>query len=121
MTDSEFLSELHEHPVQLIYRYIGLILYQYTENMNMEAERAFLASITAVKQGNINLREPINIIMCMNYQTMWLYNELTEQEDENKELLQWMMEHCKQSGWEKLYQALEKTESIWEVLRYENC
>ena len=121
LMDVEWISKLYEHPVQLIYRYIGLILYDYKEDMSMEAERAFLAAMTCLKEGTINLNEPINIMMCMNYQTMWLYNQLTKQEEENKELLELMMEHCKQSGWEKLYQALEETQNIWAALRYENC
>ncbi|MBR4026570.1 MAG: hypothetical protein IKJ01_03285 [Lachnospiraceae bacterium] len=89
--------------------------------MTMEVESAFLSSMTCLKQSKINLNIPINIMMCMTYQTMWIYNELTEQTEENKEILELMMTHCKESGWEKLYQALVKTKNIKDVLRYEYC
>ena len=118
--DSKVIRELHAHPVQLIYKYIGLILCEYNGNMTMEAEGAFLASMTCLKEGKINLNVPINIMMCMTYQTMWIYNELTQQTEENEEILKLMMEHCKESGWEKLYQALINTKNIKAVLRYEH-
>ncbi|MBR4026974.1 MAG: hypothetical protein IKJ01_05380, partial [Lachnospiraceae bacterium] len=118
--DSKVIRELHAHPVQLIYKYIGLILCEYNGNMTMEAEGAFLASMTCLKEGKINLNVPINIMMCMTYQTMWIYNELTQQTEENEEILKLMMEHCKESGWEKLYQALVNAKNIKAVLRYEH-
>lgn len=57
------------------------------KKLEEDAENALLASMTCIKQATIHLQKPINIMMCITYQTMWLYNELTGQEEENEELL----------------------------------
>lgn len=119
LMDAEAVKELDSHPLHLIYRYIGLILYAYEKEVTIDVENAMLASMTCLDLIKIDVSRPMNIMMCMNYHTMWLYNELTEQEEENKELLELMMAHCRNSGWSKLYKELEKTASIKAVLRYE--
>lgn len=121
LLNAQVLKELHSHPLHLIYKYIGLILYEYHQEVTEDVESAMFASMTCLEQVKINFSLPINIMMCMNYQTMWIYNELTEQKEENEELLKIMMEHCKNSGWEKLYCELERMKNIKEVLRYEYC
>lgn len=121
LIESRELRERHSHPIQLIYQYIGLILYEYEKEVTEDIETAMLISMNCLEEGKIDISCPINIMMCMTYQTMWLYNELTEQDEENEELLEIMMEHCKESNWSKLYQELEKTRSIKEVFRYEHC
>ena len=106
---------------KLIYKYIGLILYKYEKEVTIEVESALLTAMTCLDVIKIDVSRPINIMMCMNYQTMWKYNELTKQKKENEELLEFMMEHCRNSGWNKLYEELERTKSIESVLQYEYC
>ncbi len=115
----ERLKKLGTHPVNLICRYIGLILYESKADLEF-VEDALFQSMTCLEIGKVDLQKPLNIMMCMTYHTMWLYNEITEQEEENEELLEIMKEHCKISGWDKLYEALEEKESIKEVFRYEH-
>ena len=57
--------------------------------------------------------------MCITYQTMWIYNELTEQHKENEELLEIMQEHCQKSKWDKLYKTLVNRKNIKEMFIYE--
>ncbi len=119
LLENEELKKIAGHPIQLIYKYIALILYDSNGNF-ASVEDALLQSITCIKIGKIDLQKPLNIMMCMTYQTMWIYNEVTGQEEENEELLEIMKEHCKNSGWDKLYEALEEQGSIKEVMRYEH-
>ncbi len=116
---NEEIKKLGTHPVNLIYRYIGLILYESKADLEF-VEDALFQSMTCVEIGKIDLQKPLNIMMCMTYHTMWLYNEITEQEEENEELLEIIKEHCKISGWDKLYEALEENGSIKKVFRYEH-
>lgn len=119
LLNNSVLTNSHEHPVQLIYRYIGFILYKYAGEMTKEADYAIITSMQCIPNGNISRDKPLGILMCITYQTMWIYNELTSQYDGNSELLDIMKEHCRLSGWDKFYIALEETKQIPGIFTYE--
>lgn len=122
MLTYEPLIRLRSHPKQLIYRYIGLLLYEIQGEVSMEVEDAFEVSMNCLREGQINVDKNINIMMCITYQTMYLYNELTEPEEENQELFKIMKEHCARSrkGFQKMGEDL-KERGIKQILTYEYC
>ncbi len=108
------IEKIAEHPLQLIYKYAGLIFYEYYDsrfrvsNYINEVNNAFMKSVCCIENGVIDLDLPLNILMLMTYQTMAVYNRITGQEKENEELLGLLKEHAKNSGWRELESRLEQ-------------
>lgn len=112
------IDVLFQHPLELIYKYIGLILHHYKVEDEL-INTAFVKSMSIVKEAVINLEEPLNIMMVITYQTMWVYNELTYQEEENAELFNLIREHAQNSGWTMLVEKLDNIGNLEEILCYE--
>ncbi len=98
-----------EHPIQLVYKYIGLILkrcnqQQYSKEI-IEAEKK---SLTILESGRINKNKLLNITMLISYQTLWEYNEFYGKEDDNKVLFEQLQKQKGIAGWESLMRELEK-------------
>lgn len=119
---NEDIVKLGEHPLQLIYKYNGMILDAYYKNNGCANEcldkvnDAFMKSLTCIRDGAIDMGKPLNIYMLITYQTMAIYNILTSQEKENEELLECMLGHANmdENKWKELKEKLNsiKTEEI---------
>lgn len=123
---NEDIVKLGEHPLQLVYKYNGMILDAYYKNKacpNEYLEKvndAFMKSLTCIGDGVIDMRKPLNIFMLITYQTMATYNILTSQEKENEELLECMMDHVNmdESKWVELRKKINsiKTDEIRDLV-----
>mgnify|MGYP001026666888 CR=1 FL=1 len=113
------LKDSSYHPVELIYKYIGLILYKITGKVDAKVEEAMYLSITCIENGKVNLNCNINILMCITYQTMSIFNHITEQEDENEYLVKVFRKHCETSGWHHLIDSLDSGKPLEQLLNYE--
>lgn len=120
LIDNRKLRDCFDHPIQLIYKYIALLLYKKTGKVDEDVDEAFYYSITHLERGVIDLQEPLNILMCITYQTIWLYHKIRGWDKENKELLEVMKQHSKESNWSELYSLLIEKNSIEDILEYEN-
>ncbi len=129
---NEDIVKLGEHPLQLVYKYDGLILEAYYKNKNLLSEHleevndAFMKSLSCIRDGVIDMRKPLNIFMLITYQTMATYNILTSQEKENEELLECMMDHVnmEETKWVELREKLnsiktEETRDLVSILCFE--
>lgn len=121
LLDNERLRAFTYHPIQLIYKYIGLILYKVTGKVDTRVEEAMYLSMTCIENGKINLNSNINILMCITYQTMSIFNQITKQEDENIYLENIFRKHCKECRWNHFIELLESGRSLDQLLNYEYC
>lgn len=121
LIDSKRIQKCNAHPIEMIYKYIALILYKKSNFVDENVGRAFLESITCLKQGKIDMRKELTILMCITYHTMWIYNTVTGQDEENIRILEYMKQHSKKSKWIELYDTLEERNSLDGILEYEYC
>lgn len=112
----------NEYPMLLIYRYIAQLAYYRNGNkIDDLVLDAFEKSLSCCDMAIIDEKEPLNIIMCINYDTQRIYNQILEVEEKNAKLVYALIGHAKRSGWKRLTDILEKTKTLEGVLNFEYC
>ena len=118
------LINCKEHPIELIYRYMGLILYEYNKKRDVSpvdeyVKDAFVNAVTCMEPAQIDMEKDLTIIMCISYHSMWKFNCMTGQENRNEELIELLQEHCRRSGWEELLEKLQQVQDLDQIFEYE--
>lgn len=118
------LINCKEHPIELIYRYMGLILYEYNKKRDVSpvdeyVKDAFVNAVTCMEPAQIDMEKDLTIIMCISYHSMWKFNCMTGQESRNEELIELLQEHCQRSGWKELREKLQQVQDLDQVFEYE--
>ena len=106
-------------PYQTIFRYLALIEYAVTREIDGRAEEYFELSIRCVKKAQIDVSSPLNIYMLIAYQTLAIYYRLVGEDERIGELTEMLYSHAEKSGWSSLARALENKVSLEEVLVHE--
>ena len=124
MLTNRKLLNCKEHPIELIYRYMGLILYEYnkkkgTSPVDEYVKDAFVNAVTCMEPAQIDMEKDLTIIMCISYHSMWKFNCITGQESRNEELIDLLQEHCRRSGWEELLEKLQQVQDLDQIFEYE--
>ena len=124
MLRNEKLINCKEHPIELIYRYMGLILYEYNKkrcvsSVDEYVKDAFVNAVTCMEPAQIDMEKDLTIIMCISYHSMWKFNCMTGQESRNEELIELLQEHCRRSGWEELLEKLQQVQDLDQIFEYE--
>ena len=124
MLTNRKLLNCKEHPIELIYRYMGLILYEYnkkkgTSPVDEYVKDAFVDAVTCMEPAQIDMEKDLTIIMCISYHSMWKFNCITGQENRNEELIDLLQEHCQRSGWKELREKLQEMQDLDKVFEYE--
>ena len=124
MLTNRKLLNCKEHPIELIYRYMGLILYEYNKKKGVSpvdeyVKDAFVNAVTCMEPAQIDMEKDLTIIMCISYHSMWKFNCITGQESRNEELIELLQEHCRRSGWEELREKLQQVQNLDKVFEYE--
>lgn len=124
MLTNRKLLNCKEHPIELIYRYMGLILYEYnkkkgTSPVDEYVKDAFVNAVTCMEPAQIDMEKDLTIIMCISYHSMWKFNCITGQENRNEELIDLLQEHCQRSGWKELREKLQEMQDLDKVFEYE--
>ena len=118
------LINCKEHPIELIYRYMGLILYEYNKKRGVSSvdeyvKDAFVNAVTCMEPAQIDMEKDLTIIMCISYHSMWKFNCMIGQESRNEELIELLQEHCRRSGWEELLEKLQQVQDLDQIFEYE--
>ena len=118
------LINCKEHPIELIYRYMGLILYEYNKKRDVSpvdeyVKDAFVNAVTCMEPAQIDMEKDLTIIMCISYHSMWKFNCMIGQESRNEELIELLQEHCRRSGWEELLEKLQQVQDLDQIFEYE--
>ena len=124
MLRNEKLINCKEHPIELIYRYMGLILYEYNKkrcvsSVDEYVKDAFVNAVICMEPAQIDMEKDLTIIMCISYHSMWKFNCMTGQENRNEELIELLQEHCRRSGWEELLEKLQQVQDLDQIFEYE--
>lgn len=124
MLTNRKLLNCKEHPIELIYRYMGLILYEYNKkrcvsSVDEYVKDAFVNAVTCMEPAQIDMEKDLTIIMCISYHSMWKFNCMTGQESRNEELIELLQEHCWRSGWEELLEKLQQVQDLDQIFEYE--
>ena len=124
MLTNRKLLNCKEHPIELIYRYMGLILYEYNKKRDVSpvdehVKDAFVNAVTCMEPAQIDMEKDLTIIMCISYHSMWKFNCMTGQESRNEELIELLQEHCRRSGWEELLEKLQQVQDLDQIFEYE--
>lgn len=124
MLTNRKLLNCKEHPIELIYRYMGRILYEYNKKKGVSpvdeyVKDAFVNAVTCMEPAQIDMEKDLTIIMCISYHSMWKFNCMTGQESRNEELIELLQEHCRRSGWEELLKKLQQVQDLDQIFEYE--
>lgn len=112
--------ERASYPVNLIYKYIGIILYKLNGNVFSEdVEFAMEMACSCDDSIKIRANQQLNILTIMTYQTKWLINEMKEMPQENEHLLEKFLIHSKDDnvGIIHYYKKAESLRELSEILR----
>ena len=123
---NDFYEGKYDHyntfPMPLIYRYLALL--EYVRNNN-QANRlvldAFHRSMTCCDEAVIHIDRPLNILMCINYDTQSIWNHVLDDEDANADLLDMLLFHAQKYKWNSLADKIRQTGSFQGLLEFEYC
>lgn len=120
----DFYEEKYEKydafPILLIYRYLALLEYKQNGNVkNKFVSEAFRRSLLSCEEAEIRTDIPLNILMCMNYETQSIWNR-NFQKTRIKMRIFW--KHCfftpkRKAGriWQKKYNRQDPSKDCWNL------
>ena len=112
-------AENASDPIELIYKYIGLIEYYLAGEVTEFVTYMFDRSVECVQEGIINSEKLLNIYMLISYQTKSVYYELIEDESANEELYALLHEQAMRDGWYELLKKLDSGVVLSELMCWE--
>ncbi len=112
-------AEKASDPIELIYKYIGLIEFHIVGEVTEFVTFMFDRSLECVPEGIIDNEKMLNIYMLISYQTKSVYFELTEDEAANKELYALLREQAVRDGWSELVKKLNSGVILSELMCWE--
>jgi len=112
-------AENASDPIELIYKYIGLIEYHLAGEVTKFVTYTFDRSVECVPEGIIESEKPLNIYMLISYQTKAVYYELIEDESANEELYALLREQAIRDGWYELLKKLDSGVILSELMCWE--
>ena len=127
------LRTTNSMPVELVYRYIGCILWKRMESLKETmteakeklyrgAKLAFALALQGVPGAVINPDENLTLRMCISYQTKAIYQELSGAEEEEKNTLrEHFLTHADRSGLRELARAVREGRKLSRLLVFEYC
>ena len=112
----------HAFPMLLIYRYLALLEYERNgKQITKFIFEAFQRSLMCCEEAIINIDVPLNILMCINYVTQSIWNDISGNGEQNRELLKDMQCHAEKYGWTCLAEKIQGDQSFENLLEFEYC
>ena len=124
LAEGDQLPQSGAYPIEHIYKYIALILWEGAETCakwKEAADKAFSAAMTCPGKEQIDPDCPLTIRMLMKYQIAAIYLEKTGKKKACDELRDILLEHSGRSGWDTLTEVLKQGCPVSELLGYEHC
>ncbi len=108
------------HPLELIYKYIGLIIYKYTgDNNNDDAYVAMKLSVHCINGNRFMQGQRLDMNAVISYCTMWEDRKIRE--DDCDRIYKELLSKAKRSGWSQLVKRLEECKDLSKLCPYEAC
>lgn len=112
----------HAFPMLLIYRYVALLEYgRNGRQITKIVFEAFQKSLVCCEEAVMNIDMPLNILMCINYVTQSIWNDISGNGECNRELLKAMQCHAEKYGWTCLAEKIQNNQSFQNLLEFEYC
>lgn len=106
-------------PVELVYKYIGLLLHRNYQIVTDSVRKAFQSALNSFGISTLKRDEPLTISEIMAYQIWSIYNEIDGRQDENDGARNYLLHRCHTNGWNELYKKLQIGVPMTELLGYE--
>lgn len=121
--ESGVFDQIHQEAIKrLVYRYAGLICLDASKDLSDSGFlEAFRRSISIRGRGSILTDKDLNIIMCINYHTKWIFQNLLHMDDENEILKQELQRRAETYGWTELAEWIRKNDNLDNMLILEYC
>ncbi|MCD8149048.1 MAG: hypothetical protein LUE92_05665 [Clostridiales bacterium] len=115
----EFLCFEKNDPMELVFRWAGMILYEKNgHKADADVLRAYNLAMSYVPEAEIHPEQPINILTLATYQSRYQYNEIAG--GDNEKLYGEFVEHCHRFGDERIAEIYKGgPERLNEVLTFE--
>ena len=109
----------YNFPIELIYKYIGLLLFRNSNKVTGEVHKAFQYAIRSTGISSSDQNASLNIKEVMAYQIKAVYNEICGRESDTEEMRKHLIERCQTYGWIELYNRLNDGLPMTKLLSYE--
>lgn len=106
-------------PVQTIFRYLGLLEYEVSGEVNERVMDYFRAALECQKEAKLDMEEPLNVYMLIAYQTVAILGKLIGDAEGNAQLTERLQAHAEKCGWKALGEALDNGKPVEEILVHE--
>ena len=106
-------------PIELVYKYIGLILFRDSCRVTTDIEKAFLNAVKYTGIGAMNSETPLNYMEVTAYQIGAIFNSLCARESDTENMRAHLIERCRKYGWQELLDRLKAGLPMTELLGYE--
>lgn len=107
------------NPVQTIFRYLALLEYEVSGEVNERVQDYMTAALKCQKEAELDMEEPMNIYMLMAYQTVAIYGKMIGDEEGVEQLTARLRAHAEKYGWKALCAALDSGKPVEEILVHE--
>ena len=106
-------------PVQTIFRYLALLEYEVSGEVNERVQDYFKAALKCQQEAELDMEEPLNVYMLIAYQTVAIFGKLIGDEEGNAQLAERLRTHAEKCGWKALCMALDGGKPVEEILVHE--
>ena len=106
-------------PVQTIFRYLALLEYEVSGEVNERVRDYFTAALRCQKEAELDMEEPLNVYMLIAYQTVAIFGKLIGDEEGNAKLAERLRAHAEKYGWKALCDALDGGKPVETILVHE--
>ena len=106
-------------PIELVYKYIGLLLYRNSDTVTVNVKKAFQYALNSTGFSMLNKDAPLNIIEIRAYQIWAIYNEINGRPSDTDKVQKLLMKRCRAYGWNELFEKLKKGLPMTDLLSYE--
>ena len=106
-------------PIELVYKYIGLLLYRNNQVITFNVQKAFHYAISSTGVRFLNQNNSLNISEIMAYQIWAIYNELDKNYSDTNDAQNYLLQRCCTNGWSELHKKLLEGLPMTRMLSYE--
>jgi len=106
-------------PVQTIFRYLALLEYEVSGEVNERVRDYIDAALKCQEEARIDMEDPLNIYMLIAYQTVAIYGKMLGDDEGVAQHAERLRAHAEKCGWEALCAALDGGKPVEEILTHE--
>lgn len=108
-----------DYPIELVYKYIGLLLFENGHEVTEKVHRAFQYALYSTESASLSRHTSLDITDITAYQIWAIYNVICGRKADVDKVRNLLLKRCRTDGWNELCERLENGLPMTELLSYE--